>query len=389
MHLGLLNLSDPLWTAGQTFTGMLANVLGAAPDVRITLLTDGQKAHVPGVKSVELDRLVAPQGLSDKIRRRLGRARPFNPLAEAVRQNGIEVVLPTFDSLPGVPAAVVAWIPDFQHHHASDFFSAEDVRWRNEVSARVGRDCNRVLFSSRDAESTFRSLHPQYAFRSAAIPFPSTLALQSLPGLADGTTREKYHLPEKFLFVPNQFWKHKNHPAVIRAIRILKDRGIHAHCVFTGLPHDSRDPLNGYLSQILQQICEEGLAGSISVLGFINRKELIDLFRTAALVIQPSLSEGWSTSVQDALALGRPLICSDLAVHREQAPDALGFFPGNDPDDLANLLATHWEGLRAGPDAASEDAGLLRERERVSNYRNAMVRLCADAIVDRRSNSHG
>jgi glycosyltransferase involved in cell wall biosynthesis len=389
MHLGLLNLSDPLWTAGQTFTGLLANVLGGAPDVRITLLTDGQKAHVPGVKSVELDRLVASQGLSDKIWRRLGRARPFDPLAEAVRQNGIDVVLPTFDSLPGVPAALVAWIPDFQHHHASDFFSVEDIRWRNEVAGRVGRDCNRVLFSSRDAESTFRSLHPQYAFRSAAIPFPSTLALKPLSGPADGTTREKYHLPEKFLFVPNQFWKHKNHPAVIRAIRILKDRGIYAHCVFSGLPHDSRDPLNGYLSRILQQICEEGLTGSISVLGFISRKELIDLFRTAALVVQPSLSEGWSTSVQDALALGRPLICSDLPVHREQAPDALGFFPGNDPDALADMLATHWAALRAGPDAASEDAGLLRERECVSHYRNAMVRLCADAMLDHRSNSHG
>lgn len=385
MHLGLLNLSDPLWTAGQTFTGLLANVLGDAPGVKVTLLTDGQKAEVPGVKSLALDSLVPPLGLAERIRRRLGRARPFNRLEEAVRQNGIDVVLPAFDSLPGVPCAVVAWIPDFQHHHAEDFFSAEDIRWRNQVAERVGRDCNRVLFSSRDAESTFQTLYPQFAGRSAAIPFPSTLALRPLSGPADPATRKKYHIPEKFLFVPNQFWRHKNHQAVIHALRILRDRGIEAHCVFTGLPHDSRDPQNGYLSRTLQQICEEGLSGSISVLGFISRKELIDLFRSAALVVQPSLSEGWSTSVQDALALGRPLVCSDLPVHREQAPEALGFFPGNDPAGLADLLAAHWTGLPAGPDSAAEEAGLARERARVTQYRESMVRLCAAALEDHRT----
>lgn len=382
MHLGLLNLSDPLWTAGQTLTGLLANVLGSAPDVRVTLLTDGQKAGVPGIASVDLETMIPSQQLADKIRRRLGRARPFNRLEEAVRQNGIDVVLPAFDSLPGIPAAVVAWIPDFQHHHAGDFFSADDIRWRNDVAGRVSRDCNRVLFSSRDAESTFQNLYPQYADRSAAIPFPSSLAISGLSEPADVGTRKKYHIPEKFVFVPNQFWKHKNHPAVIRALRILRDRGVDAHCVFTGLPHDSRDPQNGYLSRILQQICEEDLAGSISVLGFISRKELIDLFRSASLVIQPSLSEGWSTSVQDALALGKPLICSDLPVHREQAPGALGFFGGNNPEALADLLAEHWAGLPAGPDAASEEAGLAREKEHVKIYRSKIIQLCREALAD-------
>jgi glycosyltransferase involved in cell wall biosynthesis len=389
MHLGLLNLSDPLWTAGQTFTGLLANVLGSAPDVRVTLLTDGQKTGVPGVASINLETMVPSQQLVDKIRRRLGYARPFNQLEEAVRQNEIDVVLPAFDSMPGIPAAVVAWIPDFQHHHAGDFFSADDIRWRNDVAGRVGRDCNRVLFSSQDAESTFQNLYPQYANRSAAIPFPSSLAVSGVSGPADEATRKKYHIPEKFVFVPNQFWKHKNHSAVVHALRILRDQGINVHCVFTGLPYDSRDPQNGYLSRVLQQICEENLTGSISVLGFISRKELIDLFRTAALVIQPSLSEGWSTSVQDALALGKPLICSDLPVHREQAPESLGFFEGNDPAALADLLAKRWPDLQAGPDSAAEEVGIARERKRLKRYRDSMVRLCTEAMESYRACSKG
>jgi hypothetical protein len=33
--------------------------------------------------------------------------------------------------------------------------------------------------------------------------------------------------------------------------------------------------------------------------------------------------------MEDAKGLGRPLICSNIPIHREQAPDALVFFSHN------------------------------------------------------------
>ena len=80
---------------------------------------------------------------------------------------------------------------------------------------------------------------------------------------------------------------------------------------------------------MLQAIATADLAGQIIFLGQIPYADLVNLMRAAAVVIQPSLFEGWCTIVQDAKAIGRPLICSDLSVHREQAPDAIGFFPTN------------------------------------------------------------
>ena len=68
--------------------------------------------------------------------------------------------------------------------------------------------------------------------------------------------------------------------------------------------------------------------------------------RAAALIIQPSFFEGWSTSIEDSKALGRPLVCSDIPVHREQVPDALGFFDPMKPEILADLLAKIYPDLR-------------------------------------------
>jgi glycosyltransferase involved in cell wall biosynthesis len=87
--------------------------------------------------------------------------------------------------------------------------------------------------------------------------------------------------------------------------------------------------------------------------------------RRALAIVQPSLFEGWSTVVEDARALGRPCLLSDLAVHREQDPPGARFFDPRSPEALAELLAEVWEKWPAGPDF---------EEERYAHAR-ALVRL--------------
>jgi hypothetical protein len=55
-------------------------------------------------------------------------------------------------------------------------------------------------------------------------------------------------------------------------------------------------------------------------------------------VIQPSLCEGWSTVIEDAKALGRHVLASDIAVHREQLDRNVDFFAAHDHAALAALL---------------------------------------------------
>lgn len=36
---------------------------------------------------------------------------------------------------------------------------------------------------------------------------------------------EKFGLQRKYIYLPNQFWKHKNHVVAVKAIELLKSRG--------------------------------------------------------------------------------------------------------------------------------------------------------------------
>ena len=81
-----------------------------------------------------------------------------------------------------------------------------------------------------------------------------------------------------------------------------------------------------------------GLDDEIHFLGFLPKQELYTLMAYSKAMIQPSLFEGWSTTIEDAIAMNVPVICSDLDVNREQMGDAAIFFNPNDPNDLALCL---------------------------------------------------
>lgn len=378
MHIGVTDFGASTWTGGSTLARMIARVLGAGTEVRCSLLSDSSDIpSYPGVRPLLLKKFYRHCGRLESFLRSAIRRPPRAPLDAAIRREGIDVILPlvNFQTFPS--CATVGWIPDFQHAVAPQFFSEEEVRLRTLRCRQVAEKANRVLFSSEDAARTYRRLLPEFAAKARATPFPSSLALDPLPEMLDvGRT---FILPDKFAVVPNQFWRHKNHLGVLRALSILKSRNLKIPCVFTGLLYDSRDPGGTHLSSLLQAMVRENVKDCLFFLGFVSRPELVSLMRRAALVIQPSFCEGWSTSVQDAKALGRPVLCSDIPVLREQAPQALGFFPPDDPEAMAESLSAVWNQLAPGPDFPAEQSALEKERLFLDTYRDALLQLCREA----------
>ena len=150
---------------------------------------------------------------------------------------------------------------------------------------------------------------------------------------------DKYKLPAEYFICSNQFWKHKNHHVILRAINYLKNRGIHVHVVFTGKETDYRDPL--YFDTFKAMAESLDIKKYISILGFISRQDQLSLMRDAIAVIQPSLFEGWSTVVEDCKAIGARIITSDIPVHIEQLQKypLKNFFSANSEIELAKSMA--------------------------------------------------
>jgi glycosyltransferase involved in cell wall biosynthesis len=80
-----------------------------------------------------------------------------------------------------------------------------------------------------------------------------------------------------------------------------------------------------------------GVNLNFRLLGLIPHAHIPALMRSSAALINPSTFEGWSTTVEEAKAMGTPMILSDLKVHQEQSKEA-SFFNATAPVQLADIL---------------------------------------------------
>jgi glycosyltransferase involved in cell wall biosynthesis len=94
----------------------------------------------------------------------------------------------------------------------------------------------------------------------------------------------------------------------------------------------------------------------------------IQLMRRSLGVIQPSLFEGWNTVVEEARCLAKPIILSDIAVHREQNPPQSIFFPPNSPETLEGILDEWWNRFAPGPNLEQESVAQAKALEEVSVF---------------------
>lgn len=99
-------------------------------------------------------------------------------------------------------------------------------------------------------------------------------------------------------------------------------------------------------------------------------------------VINPSLFEGWSTTVEEAKSLGVPLILSDLSIHREQTGGAASFFNPEDPTDIARVLEGEWEKLIPGPRLDCETRACVLHDERRREFSKAFELIAKRTIQE-------
>ena len=399
LRIGVVDQSATGWVAAAVYSRTILSSLDAACNsAGIQLFFLSNTDRIPSkyrAKHMQLTaadylpaerplrRLFGLQEKSQALRgearlRKLLRLRGESDLFGLAQQNSIKVLLPLLDLPPWrIVPSTIGWIPDFQHLHLPEFFGPGELTHRNTTFRRLAEKATVVMLSSQAAHDDFARFAPDYAEKGRVLPFPSLLAFEDLTN-DPSTTLNKFNLPEKFALVANQFWAHKNHSLVVEALASLKNTGLNIPVVMTGLPSDHRDPANKNFSALLQSIAAAGLNQQITILGLVPYNDLVNLMRTAALVIQPSRFEGWSTVVQDAVALGRPLLCSDIAVHREQVPRALGFFSTDRADVLAQLLEAHWNDLTPGPNLPLEQESLAAEREFSARHGQSLLKLCAE-----------
>ena len=256
------------------------------------------------------------------------------------------------------PVPTLAWIADFQHRQLPQMFSTANRLKRDFGYGALSRCATRLMVSSEDARQDCERFFPASRGRVTVLPFcvtPPDPARQLDPQ----DVRRQHDLPERFFYMPNQLWRHKNHWVVIEALRLLKLRGQSVVVACTGKAADSRNP--EHPAQVLALAKQYGLENEFRFLGLVPYAHVMPLARATLALINPSLFEGWSTTVEEAKALGVPMLLSDISLHREQTEGLALYFDPHRAEEVAACLADAWIAL---PDAASrlgtEEQALLQ-----------------------------
>ena len=260
------------------------------------------------------------------------------------REHSIDVVFETAQfhgARIGIPA--VAWIPDFQHRELPHLFSWA-AWWKRELGFRAQIAAGRtIMLSSHDAREACERHYPATLGRTHVVRF--AVPSEKRPDEAQVYQVRKAHgLPERYIYLPNQFWQHKNHLLVLDALALLKEK--HSDIVIAA----SGKQLDPYRPEYFQRVCsclaEAELDNQFRLLGLIPYEQIAPLMVGSVAVLNPSLFEGWSTTVEEARVLEVPMVLSDLPVHKEQAEGIAHFFDRNSALSLANALLQVWQNQR-------------------------------------------
>lgn len=376
VRIALNELGGKDWTGGLTYRNNLKKALETLPEKpELYLISQTDQVESYGyiiVKPyVSTNRIVK---IYDTFSRHVLRTDYL--LRRSLTNYDIDILFPGKMSA-GRKTASIYWIPDFQFLHLPHFYQPGQADRIKANLPRYFRDASLIIVSSFDARSDMETYFPRFLDKTRVVSFvahvPENTYLTNPREVAD-----IYHLPDDFIYLPNQFWAHKNHLLVIEALGLLKREGLRPVIVSTGNPADSRNPL--YFADIMRRVSECDLRNQFIVLGLVPHEHIYSLIRRSKCVLNPSLFEGWSTTVEEAKSVGKRMILSDLQVHKEQDPPGSVYFKRDNAVDLAEKLKDCWDNYNSGPDSELEKKARQLLSDRMRSFAGNFMTVCEEAI---------
>jgi glycosyltransferase involved in cell wall biosynthesis len=128
----------------------------------------------------------------------------------------------------------------------------------------------------------------------------------------------------------------KNICALLRAVGDLRSAGKwHGRQVVLVGPET---PGMTGADEIHQTIRQLGLSDTVKVLGRVSHEHVPGLYASASLLAMPSLYEGFGLPVVESMAVGTPVVASNVSSLPEVAGDAAILFPPKDERALADAI---------------------------------------------------
>ena len=380
MRVAFTIIESKYWTGGYNYLLNLLTLLANHEQHRLTpVLLMGDRCNIDDIKNFEnitnIEIIKTP--LINKSRKTSSLIQSLVlggdiALKKLLKSQNIDVVFESaqfFGWRLGIP--VIAWIPDFQHKLLPHLFSRK-AWWKREIGFRIQIATGRtIMLSSDDARNKCDQYYPTKNGQTRTIHFAVPANSQETNERAR-MIADSYNLPTNFFFMPNQFWRHKNHELVIDALNILQHRGKQVVIAASGKQEDLQSP--DHFPSLLQKLKQYGLEDNFRLLGLIPYQHIKMLMQACMALLNPSLYEGWSTTVEEARSMGVPMLLSNLDVHHEQMGENADYFDRYSAQSLAEAL-DNFIPLEPGQRKKLADSAQLLNSQRTKQFAYDFVEL--------------
>lgn len=213
---------------------------------------------------------------------------------------------------PGIP--VVTTLHDVQHLDLPELFNASDFAYRERFYHRGARAASIVITISEFARRAITSKLDVDPARVRVIPL----------GVDHARFRPSFAERAPFVLYPARGWRHKNHAALVSAMKIVRRTRPELKLVLTGGGLDGLGELPAWVDRR----------------GLVSESELTELYRDASALIYPSLYEGFGLPPLEAMASGCPVAASSSGSVPEVCGDAAVLFDATEPSSIAEGVLT-------------------------------------------------
>jgi len=247
-----------------------------------------------------------------------------------------------------IDAPAIVAIHSLEHRTNPQFpeVSAKGQRQKREyLYKNITRSAYRMLVDAHAREEELFEYYNVPPDRIEIVPYLPPDYLQTNISKKDKEKiKKKYSLPERFIFYPAQFWPHKNHRRLIKALKILKDKGIIIPLVLVG----SKKGVWGEYEKIIQLVKECEIENQIYFLGYVSNEEIGVLYSLALALVFPTFFGPTPIPILEGWRMGCPVLFSDIKGCRERSGNAILLCDPLDPYDIAKKIESLWnnESLR-------------------------------------------
>jgi len=233
-----------------------------------------------------------------------------------------------------LPVPALGTTHDLMHRYERQFPEAGSRKEYNSREKHYSRMCKKASGILVDS-----GLGKQQLIESYHVPESKVHVLPFIAPKYIYETKKcnslKYNLPQKYLFYPAQFWEHKNHKSLVRAISLIIAKLPDFKMVFVGSPNNGFTSLNNLIKKL-------GLQKVFIFLEQVPDEQMKELYTNARALIMPTFFGPTNIPPLEAFACGCPVAVSNIYGMPEQVGDAGLLFNPRSDVEIADTIYKLW-----------------------------------------------